>query len=128
MGMGLNSSTNLHQVVLHFIFVRSDLSGGFVSPRPVAGPDYPSVTIDVTKLDTAWHGNLLENWVGFPFGFGERIYRYDHVANNPLFEDWDIGVRYEGVTFSNIYLGFPLYYMKQPEAVLVLKKALQDIF
>jgi hypothetical protein len=98
---------------------------GFVGAKGLLG--YPAATIDSAKLDPAWNGILPEIWIVRPLGFGERIYRYDHATDHPRAENFDIGVRYEGVTFSNILLGFPLYYMKQSEAALILKTALDDI-
>jgi hypothetical protein len=98
---------------------------GFVGAKGLLG--YSPVTLDSTKLDPAWNGFLPEIWLVRPIGFGERIYRFDHATDHPRAENFDIGVRYEGVTFSNILLGFPLYYMKQSEAALVLKTALDDI-
>ncbi len=98
---------------------------GFIGAHGLLG--YPAIAIDSTKLDPAWNGVLPQIYIVRPIGFGERIFRFNHATDNPRAENFDIGVRYEGVTFSNILLGFPLYYMKQADAALVLKTALDDI-
>ncbi|MBP1649506.1 MAG: hypothetical protein H6Q30_2951, partial [Bacteroidetes bacterium] len=34
--------------------------------------------------------------------------------------------RYLGITYSVVYLGFPLYYVEPDDALAILTKALQD--
>ncbi|MBI5215303.1 MAG: hypothetical protein HY960_06080 [Ignavibacteriae bacterium] len=131
-GLGLNVNIQEQQIfprLFHADLLRDTIfhnpPPGFIGPRGLLG--YPDASLDSSKLDPAWNGRLPEVWLVRPIGFGERIYQFDHATDSFLAENFDIGVRYEGVTFSNILLGFPLYYMKQADAALVLKAALDDI-
>jgi hypothetical protein len=99
--------------------------GNFVDAR--GDKDYPDISVDQSKIDTGWGGGLTFLWPGRPNGFGEIIYRYDAVDNNPFLENSTIGVRYFGITYSEIYLGFPLYYMQPAVATQVMRKALVDL-
>jgi hypothetical protein len=86
---------------------------------------YPNVTVDATKLDTAYLG-LPSIWSVSPEGFGEYIYSFNGIADTSCFNGKNIGVRYRGVSFNSIFLGFPLYFVPESTALLVLKRAFQD--
>ncbi|TAK56193.1 MAG: hypothetical protein EPO24_11450 [Bacteroidetes bacterium] len=129
LALNLNTDADLRTRVLHIQGTQQDLLGGFIGAKGYEG--YPDVSVDTAKLDTAWHGGLREVWYVLPVGFGERVYTINH-RDNDLFPFLNlnsnyVGIRYEGITFSSIYLGYPLYYIKKSEAVLALKKALEDI-
>lgn len=94
--------------------------------RAVGALGYPDLQIDTTKL--APFQRALQNVaVNRPRGFGEIIYRFDAVDDNFLFENQPIGIRYDGITFKTVYLGFPVYFMEQRQAVAVLRRAFKDI-
>ncbi len=98
---------------------------------------YPDVHLDTTKLDTSWHGALKYISICRPQGFGEVIYRYHskyNIYHDPFdtsfvvaFEGQPLGLRYLGITYKSVFLGFPLYFCNQDEAIGVLRKALQDV-
>ncbi|HLX13373.1 MAG TPA: hypothetical protein VKS81_11225, partial [Bacteroidota bacterium] len=87
---------------------------------------YPSVTVDSSKLDSVWRGGLNNIYLVRPTSFGEYLYGY-----NPYpactWPQTNIGVRYQGITFSCIYYGFPLFYIKQHDAIQVLRRTFQDV-
>ncbi|MFI5253783.1 MAG: hypothetical protein ACHQQQ_15295 [Bacteroidota bacterium] len=88
---------------------------------------YPDITLDPTKLDTSWHGALNKITAYKPTGFGEKIYTFVSVSDpNSPYTGTNIGVRYQGVSFNSIALGFPLYYVPAATARLVLKQAFHD--
>ncbi|HLB01451.1 MAG TPA: hypothetical protein VJO14_08695, partial [Bacteroidota bacterium] len=100
-------------------------------PDPVQYPDAP---LDTAKLDTAWHGALAAFNGYQAYGFGEIIYRYDALHDNAvlpfppqLVEGSVIGIRYLGLTYDVVYLGFPLYYTEQAAALEVLRRTFQDL-
>jgi hypothetical protein len=63
-----------------------------------------------------------------PRGFGEYLYQMelsDPQAN--CYQGQNIGVLYQGVTYSSIFFGFPMYYMKSSDDIQVMEKSLQEI-
>ena len=91
---------------------------------------YPDAPVDQAKMDTAWQGAMPRFNIYQAYGFGEIIYRYD--SKDDLFfpiplEGGVLGIRYIGLTYDVIYLGFPLYYTEQAAAVEVLRKAFRDL-
>ncbi len=97
---------------------------------PSTGTLYPIVNVNPNKLAPGWNGTIPSISIVRPLGFGERIFqdsvRYSDTTDYKR-RGLDIGVRYSGITYSTVYLGFPLYYMKQPDAVEAIKVALKDI-
>jgi hypothetical protein len=87
---------------------------------------YPDVQLDPTKLPPGASGIAFCS-VNRPRGFGEIIYRFDATNDSVLFENQPMGFRYDGITFKTVYLGFPLYFIQQNQAVAVLRKAFRDI-
>jgi len=88
---------------------------------------YPDVALDTTLFRPIWAGALDQVPIVSPRGFAEVIFRYQTKSLNPLFQNGILGIRYLGITYSVIYLGFPLYYAQRDNAIAVMKKSLQDI-
>jgi len=101
------------------------LSTDFMGARGVFG--YPDVVWDTTKFNPAWNGGLPKQWLAQPVGFGEILYKFDHRTDNLLFENRPVGVRYLGITFDCVFLGFPLYFVERPIALEILRHAMADI-
>ncbi len=140
-------STNFWNNILHIFNqtptlnyrfpVYAQYQGAYHQTIPDAS-QYPEAPVDQLKLDTAWHGGMPSFHIYQAYGFGEIIYRFDAVDDNafaqqspqefpqPL-EGGVVGIRYIGLTYDVIYLGFPLYYTEQPAAIEVLRKALRDL-
>lgn len=129
----LPASTTFWNNILHILNQQPALPFQFVGARHQTIPDavqYPDAPLDTTKLDSAWTGALGPMNVYQAYGFGEIIYRYDS-KDDVLFpvtlEGAVLGIRYIGLTYDVIYLGFPLYYIEQPAAIEVLRKAFRDL-
>lgn len=122
----LNCGPEFVQQIGHMQNIGFDLTkGNFIGARGDKG--YPNISVDVSRLDTAWGPGLTFTWPGRPTGFGEIIYRYDAADNNLFYENSTIGVRYLGITYSAMYFGFPFYYMDPSTATLTMRKALDDL-
>jgi|GEM_PF-1821358 len=98
---------------------------------------YVDAVFDRQKIDTTVcpAGAIRDVWTVTPIGFGERIYRYrstecDTNTSGANWESFDrrvIGTRYQGVTYSVIFYGFPLYYCQYGNARDIIKNTLIDI-
>ena len=102
---------------------------------------YPDAILDHEKLDTTHcsAGALNDVWSIEPIGFGERLYRYEtsgcdtamvpywYTNGSQYFSGKTVGIRYQGVTYSVIYYGFPLYYCQYDNAVAIVRNTLIDI-
>jgi hypothetical protein len=132
----LNGSAEFVRLRGHMQDARADLNrANFIGARGDKG--YPDILVDISRIDTATLGpGLTFIWPGRPYGFGEIIYRYNAADDNSTFpftfppqliENTPIGVRYIGVTYSVVYLGFPLYYMEPAVATEVIRKSMDDI-
>lgn len=119
--------------ILHILNQIPATGPQYVGAKRQAIPDptqYPDAPLDTTKLDPSWGGAMPSFHVYQAYGFGEIIYRYDSKDNIvfPLpLEGGVLGIRYIGLTYDVIYLGFPLYFTEQSAAVEVLRKAFQDL-
>ncbi|HZY10545.1 MAG TPA: hypothetical protein VFF29_05265 [Bacteroidota bacterium] len=125
------------QAIPHMQDMEPNNDTDYVGAKGVLG--YPDASLDPTKLDPTWNGALYRIYIGRPSGFGEIIYRFDSKTNRCVtrfgptgpvqfcYEDQPVGIRYIGITYNIVFLGFPLYYTNQTTAVAVLRKALQDI-
>ncbi len=131
------SNTTFWNNILHILNQFPIIPAEYIGARHQAIPDpvqYPDAPLDLAKLDTAWHG-ALPAFNGYQaYGFGEIIYRYDALHDNAVLpfpptpiEGSVIGIRYLGLTYDSIYLGFPLYYTEQAAALEVLRRAFQDL-
>lgn len=144
-GLGLqpNSTADLHDKLIHanpqpvICFIPPNTTRFFSSnpPKDMAGADgeagYPPFTFSSSKLAPEWNGGLDKIFGLLPKGFGERIFRYASTGNNgdtsACWENQIIGIRYQGITYSVVTLGFPLYYVPNDTAVAILTRALQDV-
>jgi hypothetical protein len=119
-------------------FIRVDTLKAFVGAFGEKG--YPAyIALDTNKVEPGWwKGGLRYIFGARPYGFGERIFTMAvgdprvrlYVSGgpfDPFAEGSTVGVRYLGVGYDVIYFAFPLYYMEQPAATQVLRKALVDI-
>jgi hypothetical protein len=92
---------------------------------------YPTIQLDTAKLDTGWGGSLFTTWLAYPVGFGEIISQAQFNGRlrpqNNFYNNGPVAVRYLGITFDSIYLGYPLYYVERSTALAVLRKIFQDI-
>jgi len=131
------SSSNFWNNILHILNQFPIIQSEYIGARHQTIPDpaqYPDAPLDIAKLDTAWRG-ALPAFNGYQaYGFGEIIYRYDALHDDAVLpfpptpiEGSVIGVRYLGLTYDSIYLGFPLYYTEQAAALEVLRRAFQDL-
>jgi hypothetical protein len=116
---------------IHEVF-GTDSTGDFDSAIGDGTTDlYPTVTVDPAKIDTArWGHGLPFMRTVLPIGFAEYLYDYNrnfgfNTAACPTFST-NIGTIYQGVTFSCIYFGFPLYYINSSDAIIVFQRAIQD--
>lgn len=94
---------------------------------------YPNVDLDTSKVPPGQLGLSNIN-LSFPWGFGQDIYRFDSVTDDPTFENLPVGVRYqappappEQETFSTVYFGFPLYFGQKSQAIAAIRKAILDV-
>ncbi len=116
--------------ILHILNQTAVTNPQYVGAKHQPIPDsdqYPDAPLDMTKIDSAWQGAMPSYHVYQAYGFGEIIYRFDSRDNVPFFEGGVLGIRYIGLTYDVIYLGFPLYYTEQAAAVEVLRKAFRDL-
>lgn len=126
----LPPSTEFWNYILHILNQQPAIGPEYVGSVHQTIPDavqYPDAPLDQAKLDTAWHGAMPAFYVYQAYGFGEIIYRYDSKSNIFFLEGVPLGIRYIGLTYDVIFLGFPLYYTEQPAAMEILRKALQDL-
>src|SRR5208283_3577259 len=119
----------------------TNLIGAYGQPLLTNGQpiQYPDIQWDTTKLNTPWHGALPGQWVAFPDGFGEAIYRIKYKPNiqtfDSVYSDQPLAVRYIGGNprgnppgfFNCVFFAFPLYYVDPTIAEQVLQQALSDV-
>jgi hypothetical protein len=122
-----DANANFYRSVIHVDpDVRSPvLQPDFMGARGVLG--YPDIVWDTTKMNPDWFGGLPGHWITQPVGFGEIIYKFDARNDLSPLENRPIGVRYIGVTFNCVFLGFPLYFVEPQIAQEVLRIAMSDI-
>jgi hypothetical protein len=105
-------------------YYRMNTAFDFVGGRGRLG--YPDLQMDSTKMLAAWNGALANIPYVSPRGFAEVIFSYESKTNS----DWQgriLGIRYLGITYTVVYLGFPLFYAQPDDAAAIMQKALQDI-
>ena len=99
---------------------------------------YPSVSLDTAKTATfpaEADGAIKNIALNYPRGFGQTIFEFDSKSGDPVFDNAPLGVRYLAPpalppareTYSVVYFGFPLYYLKMSDVIAVLGKAFEDI-
>ncbi|MBI5472998.1 MAG: hypothetical protein HY961_11690 [Ignavibacteriae bacterium] len=125
----------LHIVPSTIISYSVNTARDFAGAKGALG--YPDVTLDPTKVPSGIDsGATLRNInLNYPFGFGEAIYQFDSQANDPVFENQPLGVRYKGPapippqreTYSTVYFGIPMYYANKSAAIRAMRQALSDV-
>ena len=106
-------------------YYRMNTANDFVGGSGRLG--YPDFRMDTTKMLALWNGALANIPYVSPRGFAEVIFTYDSKSDSLLFQGNILGIRYVGITYTVVYLGFPLYYAQPNDAEAIMKKALQDV-
>ncbi|MGA2625261.1 MAG: hypothetical protein ABSF91_15510 [Bacteroidota bacterium] len=114
-----------------------DFDLGSATADSTKGYGYENAVFDRQKIDTTFcpAGAIRDIWTLKPIGFGERIYFYRSTEcdtstrglNWTYFDGRVIGTRYQGVTYSVISYGFPLYCCQYWNAKDILQETLIDI-
>jgi hypothetical protein len=86
---------------------------------------YPGVTCDSAKMYANQHGRLAGADIGYPLDAEVIMTFNSNVADT--FQDKPVGLRWFGGPGKAIWLGFPLYYMKDGEARAVARQILGDL-
>lgn len=109
----------------------------FVGARGRLG--YPDIAIDTSKVrpDSLGRVGLRDLSINLPQRLAVAIYDWRHRTNDPFYEGYPVGVRYNGSqaqpgpwcreTYSVVFFGFPLYYMQKAQAIQAMRKALEDL-
>jgi hypothetical protein len=105
-------------------YYRMNTAFDFTGGRGLLG--YPDVQMDTTKMLSLWGGALANIPFVSPRGFAERIFTYESKTDSLPFQGNILGIRYLGITYTVVYLGFPLFYAQPDQASAIMKKALQD--
>ena len=105
-------------------FYRLNTANDFVGGHGLLG--YPDLKLDTTKCLPAWGGALANIPYVSPRGFAEVIYKFESKSNS-AWQGTILGIRYVGITYTVVYLGFPLFYAQPDDAAAIVRKALQDI-
>jgi hypothetical protein len=94
---------------------------------------YPTFRFDSVKT-ADFGGGLFFACAGRSVGFGEIIYTFVeskcHAESGGRCVSWDgrtVGVKYDGLVYKYIFLGFPLYYCDQGIATQIVARAFSDI-
>lgn len=125
--IGVNTQFNqeFFNKILHvqtfFSVVPHEFVGTFGLTTGSPLTSFPDTPLDFAKLDTAWHGGLPNGWIYQPYGFGEKISKYNSKSDNPFLENSIVGIRYLGLTYDVFFMGFPLYYVEKPSAIEYLR-------
>jgi len=107
----LSSSDNSASVVL-------------VTAQGVGG--YPSVSVDSTKVPAAWNGSLILIDTAVPLD-ADTLLTFLSDGSDTTFDGQPIATRYLGADFKAVFFGFPLYYMKETEAGVLVDAVLSDL-
>jgi hypothetical protein len=105
-------------------YYRMNNSNDFVGGQGSLG--YPDLHLDTTKFLPVWNGALASIPYVSPRGFAEIIYTFESKTGS-AWEGKPLGIRYVGITYTVVYLGFPLYYARPDDAAGIMQKALHDI-
>ncbi|MFC1887255.1 M1 family aminopeptidase [Candidatus Cloacimonadota bacterium] len=89
--------------------------------------DYPNIEIDLDKIPMPTWDDAFANIYKFDVGVsGEMIYSFDSQTDDPEWEDEVCAVK-RVEDFKVITLGFPLYFMEENAAFLLMQQALVDL-
>jgi len=109
---------------LHLAGSDESTSPDFIGATGVLG--YPSLSVDTTKIPTAWVGKLKYVDTTIPRD-AESILTFNSFSGDTAFHNKPCGVRYLGGPYQIVFFGFPLYFMKEDEARSVAQKVLMDL-
>ena len=88
---------------------------------------YPGIEVDTGKVPvTTWNGAMRYIEALTPAGGAEAIYAMDMRNDGSAFEGATCGIRYLGADYKLVFLGFPLYFMKQQQARALVQRVMAD--
>lgn len=96
----------------------------FIGAIGMAG--YPDVAIDGTKLIPIWNGAIDRVLLVTPRGFAEPIYQFNSPNGASSFQGRTVAVRYLGITYQVVFLGYPLYFLNRDDARAVIDRVMLD--
>lgn len=106
-------------------------SAKFNEGIPVAD-DYPSVHIDAGKVPSNYNGHLINVESISPNESGRIVYRYgtdyDSTTSAGRLKNSPVGIEHSSSPVQVITLSFPLFYLQQDEAQLLLDYVMQKKF
>ncbi len=99
-------------------------SNDFTSAGGLLG--YPDISVDSTKVPLSWGGKMKYIDVFTPLD-AEPIYFFNSASGDTSFQDKPCGMRYLDGPYKIVFLGFPLYFMREDEATLLAQRVLGDL-
>ena len=107
------------------------LSGGdeqpemdFIGATGLLG--YRSLDVDSVRVLPLWGGKL--RWVNTLLSRDcEPIYTFNSASGDTHYQDHPCGIRYLGDDHRVVFFGFPLWQMREEEAILAGRTALRDL-
>ncbi len=122
----------LHIISVDETFGYSGDCTGFLG----VGSSFDDIRIDSTKLvdfpfivpGSSW-GLTNINLIIQPAGFTDIIYSYSNDINSPFpqYRGKACGLRYYGSSFDAVILGFPVFFLVQDDAQLMVNQILQNL-
>lgn len=92
---------------------------------------FSSFRVDSTKLAFfPFDGKLGQvNLIITPAGFTVTLYSYKNLPNSTYvtYRGRSIALRYYGTTYDAVVLGFPLYFVKEEDAIVMAKQILRNL-
>ncbi|MCF8241397.1 MAG: hypothetical protein K9J16_08410 [Melioribacteraceae bacterium] len=116
---------------LHIVNVNeTPLFGDFTGAAGLSGL-YSDFEVDPDKLaGFPYFGKLGQiNYITLPAGFTDGIYFYQNADDSPYYEyrGETVGLRYYGTSFQATILGFPMYFLKDEDAVIMAQEILSEM-
>ena len=94
-------------------------------------PQFSSFRVDSAKLAFfPFNGKLGQvNLIITPAGFTVTLYSYKNLPNSNYvtYRGRSIALRYYGTTYDAVVLGFPLYFIKEADAIVMAKQILRNL-
>ena len=107
---------------LHLLDANLSDKNDFLGAQGVGG--FSSVEVDSSKLLPFRHGRLYEVNCFTPGTFAEPILTFNSASQNMDFQGKPCAIKYAGTDYRLVFLGFPLYYIKQEDASLLAEEIL----
>jgi len=108
---------------LHLISADKSTSIDFSGAEGVGS--FPSIEVDGGKLLPFRKGRLHDVNVFEPGAFAEEILLYQSASRDPDFHGKPCAIKYSGTTYKVVFLGFPLFYIKQDQAAALAQEILR---